>query len=155
MERNTTMKAYHIIGASLILLLLPALCVMGQVYSSPQKTFEIYKEAAKIGDVKIYLQCITEDSRKMLAGQLPSKEVLQQEYSFLMGKEYAVKETENAAILYFKKNTDYEPPYLFLREKNVWKIDLKAMEEKIFFDENKKWYIVGERFLIPPKESGK
>lgn len=150
------MKPYRIYLASLCLMLLLPLSAMGQRYSTPQKTFEIYKEAAKIGDINIYLECITEGSRQMLQGQFPLKEVLEQEYNYLSGKEYSVniKEKENTALLYFKKNTEYEPPYLFLKENNEWKIDLKAMEEKIFFDQDKKWYIVGEKHLIPPKKEG-
>jgi len=146
------MRSYRIYLASLFLILLFPFCAIGQKYSIPQKTFEIYKEAALIGDVNVYLDCITKASRQMLQGQLPQKEVLIQEYNYLMGKEYKVDIKDDIAILYFKKNTEYEPPYLFLKENNEWKIDLKAMEERIFFDKDKKWYIVGQKYLIPSKE---
>jgi hypothetical protein len=134
------------------LLLITSISAMGQKYSTPQKTFEIYKEAAKVGDTNVYLECITQASRDLLASQLPSKDILQQEYQFLKEKEYSVKETEDTAILYFKENTEYEPPYLFIRENNEWKIDLKGMEEKIYFDEDKKWYILGEKQIVPPEQ---
>jgi hypothetical protein len=137
---------------SRLLIFLVSLSVIGQKYSTPQKTFEIYKEAAKVGDVNVYLDCITQASRELLAGQLPTKEILQQEYLFLKGKEYSAKQSNDMAIIYFKENTQYEPPYLFSRENNEWKIDLKAMEEKIYFDEDKKWYIVGEKEIVPEKE---
>ncbi len=146
------MRLYRMSLISCLLIFLVSLSAIGQKYSTPQKTFEIYKEAAKVGDVNVYLDCITQASRKLLAGQLPTKEILQQEYLFLKGKEYSAKQSNDMAIIYFKENTQYEPPYLFSRENNEWKIDLKAMEEKIYFDEDKKWYIVGEKEIVPEKE---
>ena len=81
------MRLYRISLMSCLLIFLVSLSAIGQKYSTPQKTFEIYKEAAKVGDVNVYLECITQASRELLTGQLPTKEILQQEYLFLKGKE--------------------------------------------------------------------
>jgi hypothetical protein len=145
------MRVYRIF-LIICLLLCTSIFAIGQKYSTPQKTFEIYKEAAKVGDANVYLECITQASRELLADQFPSKDILQQEYQFLKEKEYSVKQTENTAVLYFKENTEYEPPYLFIRENDEWKIDLKGMEEKIYFDKDKKWYILGEKQIVLPEE---
>ena len=148
------MKLYKILIISLLVLLLIPFSLIGQRYSTPQKTFEIYKEAAKIGDINIYLECMTIESRKMLQAQMPTREILMQEYSHLTGKEYGIeiKEEEDFALLYFKENTEYEPPYLFSRKNNEWKIDLKAMEERIYFDNDNKWIILGQQEIVLPKE---
>ena len=121
-------------------------------FASPAGTFEWYKECARRGDTRGYMECLTAESRKLIGNIPPPASLLKEEYQFLADKKYNVQLTEEWAIIIFQDNPLTEPPYLLLLENNQWKIDLKAMSENIFYDENQHWYIRGKGQVIKPPE---
>jgi hypothetical protein len=128
-----------------------------QGFSSPSVTFERYKRAIEKADIEAYLKCLSRESLALLQGNKPPPDLLEKEYKNLAGKEYYITVKEKTAIVLFKKDTEYEPPYLLIRDNGEWKIDLKGMSEKIFFDAEKKWHILGEEEVTikTPKEKEK
>ncbi|MCD6452237.1 MAG: hypothetical protein J7L64_07760 [Acidobacteria bacterium] len=138
-------------------LFLPVAISLSQGFSSPAITFERYKRAIAKGDVEAYLKCLTRESLALLQGNRPPRSLLKKEYKNIAGKEYFIQVKEKMAIVLFKRNTPYEAPYLLLKENNEWKIDLKGMSEKIFFDAEKKWHLLGEEKITVkiPKEEDK
>lgn len=121
-------------------------------FASPAGAFEWYKECARRGDTKGYMECLTAESKKLIGNIPPPASLLKEEYQFLADKKYNVQLTEEWAIIIFQDNPLTEPPYLLLLEDNQWKIDLKAMSENIFYDENQHWYIRGKGQVIKPPE---
>jgi len=125
---------------------------MVERFASPSAAFEWYKECARRGDTKGYVDCLTAESKKLIENTPPPEDLLKEEYKFLAEKKYNVHYSEEWAIIIFEENPQTEPPYLLRQEDNQWKIDLKGMSENIFFDENQHWYIQGKSQVIKPPE---
>jgi len=156
--RNKTLRRITIFLPLLTVVLLWGMVFAGQTrierFTSPSSAFEWYKECARRGDTKGYMECLTAESKKLIGNTPPAENLLKEEYQFLANKKYKVELTEEWAIIIFQENPQTEPPYLLLQEDNQWKIDLKGMSENILFDENKHWYIKGESKVTikPPGE---
>ena len=145
-----------------IILILPLLTVVllwrviiaGQTeverFASPSAAFEWYKDCARRGDTRGYVECLTAESKELIGSPPPPADLLKQEYQFLAEKKYKVELSEEWAIIIFLDDTQKEPPYLLKQEDNRWKIDLVGMSESILFDENQHWYIKGKSEVINP-----
>jgi len=155
---NKTWKRMPIALPLLSVVLLRGVIIAGQTrverFASPSAAFEWYKECARRGDTKGYMECLTAESKKLIENTPPPENLLKEEYQFLADKKYKVELSEEWAIIIFQENPLTEPPYLLLQENDQWKIDLKGMSESIFFDENKHWYIKGKSQVTikPPEE---
>lgn len=100
--------------------------------STPQKTYELWLETAEKGDVVASLECITEDSKKLVDLQAKGRDVflgrLTAQAKFF--HEYRITETkfkeERAVILLAgPKGDNIVIP--FKKEAVGWKVDLIAM----------------------------
>ena len=138
----------------LTVVLLWAVMIAGQTeverFASPSAAFEWYKDCARRGDTRGYVECLTAESKELIGSPPPPADLLKQEYQFLAEKKYKVELSEEWAIIIFLDDTQKEPPYLLKQEDNRWKIDLVGMSESILFDENQHWYIKGKSEVINP-----
>lgn len=138
----------------LTVVLLWAVMIAGQTeverFASPSAAFEWYKDCARRGDTRGYVECLTAESKKLIKSPPPPADLLKEEYQFLAEKKYKVELSEGWAIIIFLDDPQKEPPYLLLQENNQWKIDLVGMSESILFDENQHWYIKGKSEVIKP-----
>lgn len=109
-------------------------------YSTPENTFEVYKKALFQGNIKTYMECLTDDSKQMLSQRLPQLSIMLREYRDIARINYQVKVEGLIAVLEFNPASELAPPYLFKKKKDEWKIDLKSMSEEIFFDQENHWH---------------
>ncbi len=134
--------------------LLWAVIVAGQTmverFASPSAAFEWYKDCARRGDNRGYVECLTAESKELIGSPPPPADLLKEEYQFLAEKKYKVEFSEEWAIIIFLDDPQKEPPYLLKQEDNQWKIDLVGMSESILFDENQNWYLKGKSQVIKP-----
>ena len=138
----------------LTVVLLWGVIIAGQTeverFASPSAAFEWYKDCARRGDTRGYVECLTAESKELIGSPPPPADLLKEEYKFLSEKKYKVELSEEWAIIIFQDDPQKEPPYLLKQEDNQWKIDLVGMSESILFDENQHWYIKGKSEVIKP-----
>ncbi|MEA3346579.1 MAG: hypothetical protein U9Q21_00625 [Candidatus Auribacterota bacterium] len=136
-----------------IALFLTAGWVLAADYSTPEKTFELYKKVGLEGDVEQYLQCLYNSSRRVWNKVKPPKEMIEREVNPLIGKTYKIERYKTSnhqyAVIVFNDATVDAPPYILLDVAGEWKIDLKLMIWKISWDGEK------YKFRIPFEDDEK
>ncbi|MBN2190556.1 MAG: hypothetical protein JW728_05015 [Candidatus Aureabacteria bacterium] len=114
-----------------------ALCQPSE-YSTPEKTFELYKKAAGEGDVEQYLKCLDRSTAMIWSDIALTPELIKREAAPITGKEYKITYIDNYtrryAIINFSDKTVDAPPYILCQSDSEWKIDFKAMTWRIIWD---------------------
>ncbi|MCK9555620.1 hypothetical protein M0R36_07380 [bacterium] len=114
-------------------------------YSTPEKTFELYKKAAEDGNIDQYLKCLDRSTAMIWSDIAPTSELIKKEVAPILGKEYKITYIDSYsrryAIINFSDKTVDAPPYILCQSDSEWKIDFKAMTWRIIWDGHEYKYI--------------
>lgn len=125
-------KNIIILVVVVLVIIVGLVLVFGGKYYSPQRTLNRMVKAMEKGDIDAYLECLTEDSQKILidAGikDQDPEDLKKGAEDYKEADFEVIEKTKDTAVM--KSGTEGE--LVFKKEKGGWKLDLEATFERMF-----------------------
>lgn len=128
-------KKIIILVVVVLIVIIGLVVIIGGKYSTPGRTLKTMIRAMEKGDIDAYLDCLTEDSQKILIDS-GIKEQENVEAIKKGAEDYGeadfkvIEKTEDTVTM--KSDKEENAFLVFKKEKAGWKLDLDATFERIF-----------------------